>query len=293
MEAPQLTYNLEPPKALPGMFADTGARKTLSRAASVALNAGIFVAGDETVAHPPASASDVSTDVLGVSVADLMAREPATPSYAVYDAVPVLETGTIWVSLLGSADPGANDPVYCYRGATAADRGKVTQDYAHSSVTLVSGAYFTGRVTDDGDTAEVCVRKSPAVGQTGQVQYETVTLTTADFTAAALTQTYDIGTQLPAGAKVITREVIRTTALSGTGITDVKAEIGTVGDPDAIMTSLDVDTGTGTALKGSDGVNPEGSYGGLTLKLKLTAVGANISAIDAGEVTVNVGYVVP
>jgi hypothetical protein len=132
-----------PAIALAGELADNGYSDKVSRSVAVACEAGLFLVGDEKTCEPPDSAADVRDIALGLALR-VTSKVAATPHFAVDDTVSLLRTGRGWVTLLSGAAPQHGDPVYVYRGVTAADRGKATQNSAAGSVTRLAGARFTG-----------------------------------------------------------------------------------------------------------------------------------------------------
>lgn len=151
---PQSTVSAAPPVALVGMVADSRSTDTISRQASAACGFGRIVCGDEETCEHPDSAADVTNTALGMVRYDPSKTPAGDPPYAIDDAVPVLQKGPGWAALLSGAAPQHGDAVYVYRGATTADRGKVTQDATASSVTLLAGARFTGKTMSGGAEVE-------------------------------------------------------------------------------------------------------------------------------------------
>lgn len=141
---PQTSVDTAPAIALAGQMADTGFTDKISRILSLACLAGLIVCGDDATAEVPDAAIDVTGHGLGMVIRE-EAVEPSETGFAAGRSVSILRWGRGWVQTLSGAAPTDGSGVYVYRGATAADRGKVTQDSGAGSVTRLEGAKFTGR----------------------------------------------------------------------------------------------------------------------------------------------------
>lgn len=147
----QTSISLRPVKALLGMLSD-GARNVdiLSRKASAAVDAGRLVFGDQRLCGVAPDSDDDVLTFLGMSLYQGI-KEPETSAarYAADDMVSILHVGRGWASLKAGT-PVSGRPVYCYVGATTADRGMVGVD-AETDYVKVPGCYFTGNVETTGD----------------------------------------------------------------------------------------------------------------------------------------------
>jgi hypothetical protein len=148
----QTSVDTNAPVAIAGMHADDGIKDTISRKLLGTVLAGLYVCGDQSTCEPPDAAADVTGHGLGIVQYDASAP-PSSTGYADGACVSVGRMGRFWGTLLSGAAPTDGAAVYVYRGATAADRGKFTQDSGAGSVTRVEGAKFTGRL--DTGVAEI------------------------------------------------------------------------------------------------------------------------------------------
>jgi hypothetical protein len=119
-----------------------------------------------------------------------------------------------------------------------------------------------------------------------------VTIGHADLTAAALTQTINLGSPLPAGAQILGRSLRLTQAFSGGSVSALVVDIGGT-DADAIVDGESVFTGATTAKAGISGIDPNGVLGGQQLTATFIATGANVVDLTAGSVTIDILYAVP
>lgn len=120
----------------------------------------------------------------------------------------------------------------------------------------------------------------------------TLTVGHADLTAAALTQTINIGSAaLPSGAVIVGRSIVLGTAFSGGGSSAASVDIGGT-DADCIVDGESIFTGATTAKAGTSGINPNGLLGGQQLTATFIS-DVNVALLDAGAVTIHVFYVVP
>jgi hypothetical protein len=120
----------------------------------------------------------------------------------------------------------------------------------------------------------------------------TLTVGHADLTAAALTQTINIGsTALPSGAVILGRTIVLATAFSGGGAGAVSVDIGGT-DADCIVDGESIFTGATTAKAGTSGIDPFGALGGQQLTATFIS-DVNVVLLTAGSVTITVTYAVP
>lgn len=108
----------------------------------------------------------------------------------------------------------------------------------------------------------------------------------AALQTAALTNTVEL---LSLPAKGVLEAIImkHSTAFAGTSITDVKLSVGTVSEADRFLESFDVDSAVADGNFAESVMAELLSFSGATsVKLKATAVGANLSALSAGSVDI-------
>lgn len=117
----------------------------------------------------------------------------------------------------------------------------------------------------------------------------TLTITTADLTASAGSQSIDIGAALPAGACVIGAWLALATTFSGGGASSCTADLGVKGgDTDSLIDGADLFTAAGE-ISSPAGVLPAGHYGAITPAVVIAA-DVNVDTLTAGSVTVNILY---
>lgn len=124
---------------------------------------------------------------------------------------------------------------------------------------------------------------------------KTVTVGHADLTDAVAgeAQVINIGTALPANARILGVEMTAITVFSGGSVASLAVDIGGT-DPDALVDGADLFTGSGTTPRhGTPGVNPNGNLGGQQLTATfIPDVGHALDALTAGSVTITVTYMV-
>lgn len=127
------------------------------------------------------------------------------------------------------------------------------------------------------------------------VAKKTVTVGHADLDAAATTQSINIGTSLPANARIVGVSLHTATAFSGGTVSALKLDIGSTGDVDAIVAQADLYAAVvdGQAASCPAGISPNKLFASATqLAAKFTATGDNLVNLTAGAVTIDVLYVV-
>lgn len=117
----------------------------------------------------------------------------------------------------------------------------------------------------------------------------------SDLEVAALTGAINLGAILPARARLIGREVQLATLFSGGAVSACTVQIGDAGDPDSIMTATDIFTGaSGFPKAGTGGVlggaGHAADFGGVQLQALFTVVGANLTALTAGDLTIRLYF---
>lgn len=127
------------------------------------------------------------------------------------------------------------------------------------------------------------------------VHKKTVTVGHADLTDADTTQDINIGTALPANARIVGVDMRAMTAFSGGGTGSQTVDIGTSGDVDALIDGADlfaavVDGGPATMPQG---IRPNKTFvaGGAQLVARFIC-DTTQAAFTAGAVTIDVLYVV-
>lgn len=124
------------------------------------------------------------------------------------------------------------------------------------------------------------------------LQKATGTFGFAQLTASALTQVFNLGTAMPANARVFAHEIRVTTPFTGGVISAMSLSVGSGATPAEIVSACDVLTAGGN-FSGTAGVDPQALYATSTqLKVEFTAVGANVKAATAGALAVDVLYTV-
>lgn len=117
-----------------------------------------------------------------------------------------------------------------------------------------------------------------------------LTIGHADLDAAALTQTITDTVTLPSNAFCVGVAINVGTLFSGGAVTSCAADIGHNDDIDFAAASMDVFTGadTGYRLPLASAAQP---IGGQVFQAKFTTIGANLSALTAGALTLDFLYV--
>lgn len=145
-----MAYANAPAAAVAGMISDSRVVKNIvSRSAEVAIPPGRVVCrgASDAVAKLPTATGMVTATQIGVSVYNA-AREPG--DYAIYESVPIMDIGEIWVSCETSSVYG--DPVFA-RFTTAgggADLGQVRNDADTARAVALPGAHFIDTGTGAG-----------------------------------------------------------------------------------------------------------------------------------------------
>lgn len=137
---PQTSVSATPVVAYAGMPSD-GLKDDVSLTLTADAYPGLFVCGDHLTAEPP----DAAADVTGHSRGIVLREELSAPGARLDgECVSVRRIGRSWATTLAGAAPTDGAAVYVYRGATVANRGKVTQDSGAADVTRAEGCKFTG-----------------------------------------------------------------------------------------------------------------------------------------------------
>ena len=130
--------------------------------------------------------------------------------------------------------------------------------------------------------------------QVGVIQTRTVTIGHADLTDADGEQSINIGAVLPANAMILAVDVALATPFSGGTATSVLLDIGTSGDPDAIVANCDL---FAAAVDGKASTMPAGiapfklfTSAGAQLKASVAA-DDDVADLVAGACTITVSFV--
>jgi hypothetical protein len=125
----------------------------------------------------------------------------------------------------------------------------------------------------------------------GVVAKATATIGFAQLTAAADTMTLTpAGFLLPAGARVIAREMNIATEFTGGGLTTMTVSVGDGVSADDIINAQDV-FGTSGLIAGTAGANPQPLYATQTQVNVLFTGSGHVSLATAGSVTIDLLYV--
>lgn len=130
-----------------------------------------------------------------------------------------------------------------------------------------------------------------AATQTGSVQKRTVTIGHADLTDADGEQAINIGAVLPANAQILAVAVALATPFTGGGAGSVLLDIGTSGDPDAIVANCDLFAAAvdGQASTMPSGIAPFKRFVSAGAQLLATiAADVDVADLTAGAATITV-----
>ena len=146
----QTAYSIDTPVAIPGMVADAGMdKKIVTGSAQVAIAFGLYVChnagGGDSEITLPAAAGDVTNLGRGFAIADT-SREYDATGYVVDSAVPVMEEGTLWVSVEDAVD--VEGPVFIR--TAAGTLGSARSDADGGDATVLPGAKFASSTTAAG-----------------------------------------------------------------------------------------------------------------------------------------------
>lgn len=165
-------------------------------------------------------------------------------------------------------------------------------------ITPTEGMYVLG--WNDDSPEELCVFDASAIADmygdvAGQYRTFSANFTEANFTAAATTETLDLGLTLPSGARVKHVDVKTTTAFSGGGSVAATIDIGTAGTPNLWISSYNAfaavsDTNGSITTPSTFAAAVPGPSSTVVMKIKLSS-NVNVSAFTAGALTVKVHYV--
>lgn len=157
----QLSYSIDPTRAIEGMLADTGMnRDVLSRLANGDIPFGRFVvrnaADNESQVRLPTLTGEVTGNTGGFAIADVSIESPQIGgdggAYAAEDSVPVLKRGRIFLVPEDAVTKG--DPVFVrFAAGTFPNLGAVRSDADTATAVQLPGAFFD----EDAGAGELCV----------------------------------------------------------------------------------------------------------------------------------------
>lgn len=145
-------------------------------------------------------------------------------------------------------------------------------------------AYFDG-------TNWIHKASGSSAGTSGTIYSASQTFLHTDLTDSTTSKTINLFAALPASAVLLTRQITLITPFVAVGMSRLELVIGLAGGFE-IMTAFRCEQAA-QVVKGTDGANPQGVYGGQQLTAKFTPTGALLSALTAGSVTVFSTYFVP
>ncbi len=200
-------------------------------------------------------------DIATAASADINALQAGTSSTAVNGvAMPAggaLTTGAV-LRVTGVATAA-------YGQVDLADTDAVTGVLPGANVALAVAGVSQGAVTG---------AQATAIDAGMTAAKKTVTMTHASLVAAAATETVNIGTALPANARIVGVDFHTYTAFSGGTISDFTVDVGTAGDVDALI----------------DG--PNKLMGAVQLIATVRCGSDDVADATAGAITVDVTYIV-
>lgn len=120
--------------------------------------------------------------------------------------------------------------------------------------------------------------------------WSSVTLSYAQLAAAALTNQIT-AFSLPAGCILMGLALKHSVVFAGTSITDVYLDVGTSGTPDLFLTDFDVyQSVSDTAFTNAIVQSIQSFVNATNIMIRATSVGANLSALSQGTVTLYYWY---
>jgi hypothetical protein len=129
-----------------------------------------------------------------------------------------------------------------------------------------------------------------------RIQRRTLTATHATITAAAATETINIGAALPANATILAVTMHTYTPFTGGTVGDFTVDIGTSGDADALVDGADLFSAAvdGCPATVTAGVNPNKTFvaAGAQLTAKFDCASDDVADATAGAVTIDVLFTV-
>lgn len=117
----------------------------------------------------------------------------------------------------------------------------------------------------------------------------TLTVVVADLTASAVSQSFDIGAAMPAGAIIMGTWVDVATTFTGGGASTTTVDVGVkAGTLDLLINGGDVFTATGR-ISTPIGAQPCGHYGAFTPTIKVIS-DVNVDTLTTGSLEVEIIY---
>jgi hypothetical protein len=128
----------------------------------------------------------------------------------------------------------------------------------------------------------------------GGVGLRSVTVAHGDLTAAATSEAINIGSPLPAGARIVGVSIDLATPFSGGSATAVTVDIGSSGDVDAIVDGANLFAAAvdGQASTLPAGIAPNKKFSAATQLIATFISDVNVAALTAGSCTINVLFTV-
>lgn len=136
-------------------------------------------------------------------------------------------------------------------------------------------------------TDQICVNLGQ--GLTGKK----FTIDYTDLTATAATSKAQALWTLPAGAKITAVNIYHTTAFAGTSITAMTVSVGKSGTATHFTATLDIFAAVADSGVLETAMFKSGQKTALPVIATFTATGANLTALTAGQVVIEVYYVNP
>lgn len=153
--------------------------------------------------------------------------------------------------------------------------GEIFSGALPTNIALLAGSYLQVNPSGNGITL------TPG-GQT----WQSVTVPYSSLTNVSLSEQVSLFT-LPAGAMLTGLFIKHTQSFSGSGITDVYAQLGTVGTPGQFIPDFDVYQAIGDQVYDNIALNYLASWANATvIYANFVATGANLSALTQGSVTI-------
>ena len=189
----------------------------------------------------------------------------------------------------------ANRTKYLYDYVVAgADLQEFIDDLA--AVTATNGAHMVGFEDGGGHTTATTVDATLDELLAGRIQRRQLIATHATITAAAATETLNIGAVLPANATILAVSMYGLTPFSGGTVGDFTVDIGSSGDADALIDGADLFSAAvdGAPATMTAGVNPHKTFvaAGAQLTAKFDCASDDVADATAGSVTIDVLFTV-
>lgn len=200
-------------------------------------------------------------------------------------------------SLVSIEDAASNFAAVTVEAALAeiiADYAAVTNGNGASKIGLEdSGTLYTA-ANVEAALAEVKPLADSAYA--GRIQHRQLVVTESDLTAAAATETLNIGAVLPANATILGVTMHTYTPFTGGTISDFTVDIGSSGDADALVdgANLFASAVDGAPATMTAGVNPRKTFvaAGAQLTAKFDCGSDDVADATAGAVTIDVMFTV-